>query len=102
MDTMFEKSRISKFTLVCTERVPIFCMGAYKHVVIVVPIFMGCFFCVSAYYPDFTVCKSSSSEKIDPHQALERYLARMFMIEFKKSRSFLEMNDEMEWEPITL
>ena len=27
-------------------------MGAYIHGV---PIFMGCLFCVGAYYPDFTV-----------------------------------------------
>ena len=62
---MFKKSRITKFT-------PLkgafscglmwgayFCMGAYKHDVVVVmkmvPIFMRCLFCVGAYYPDFMV-----------------------------------------------
>ena len=37
-----------------------FCMGAYKRDVVAeikwVPIFMGCLFCVDAYYPNFTVC----------------------------------------------
>ena len=37
-----------------------FCMGAYKHVVVVVikmgAYIHGCLFCVDAYYPDFAVC----------------------------------------------
>ena len=35
-------------------------MGVYKHDVVVVikmgAKFMGCLFCMGAYYPDFTVC----------------------------------------------
>ena len=29
-------------------------MGAYKRDVVVVTMFMGCLFCMGAYYPDFT------------------------------------------------
>ena len=68
------KSRISKFTSICTERVPFhvgayFCMGAYKHDVIVV-IKMGAYIngmlilcgCLLSQFYD--ICRSNITYKL--------------------------------------
>ena len=61
---MFETVESASSPLFCSECVPFhvcayFCMGAYKHDVVVVikmgASIHGVLICVGAYYPDFTV-----------------------------------------------
>ena len=56
----FEKAKSANFLLFVVPFHVGYCVGAYKHNVVVVikmdAYIHGCIFCVGAYYPDFTVC----------------------------------------------
>ena len=66
-----------------------FCLGAYKHDVLVVikwmPIFMGCLLCVGAYYPNFMVNHQQFNDIHGKFNDLVDYSGMLAMQQFKNS-----------------